>query len=59
MPLKKGFDNERDLADQTDEIFNRVNQFDNKLYLEFGGEIIKKKLCLLILAQTLGNVAEV
>jgi uncharacterized protein (UPF0371 family) len=40
MPRKNGFDNERYLADQTTEIFNRVNQFDNKLYLEFGGKIL-------------------
>ena len=40
MPQKNGFDNERYLAEQTSEILNRVNRFDNKLYLEFGGKIL-------------------
>ena len=37
---KIGFDNEKYLAEQTKEILQRVKQFDNKLYLEFGGKII-------------------
>jgi uncharacterized protein (UPF0371 family) len=35
-----GFDNEKYLAEQTKEILQRTKQFDNKLYLEFGGKII-------------------
>jgi len=36
---KISFDNEKYLSEQTQEIFNRVKKFDNKLYLEFGGKI--------------------
>ena len=36
----KGFDNEKYLREQTSRIFERVKQFNNKLYLEFGGKII-------------------
>ncbi|MBI4978959.1 MAG: DUF1846 domain-containing protein [Spirochaetes bacterium] len=35
-----GFDNDRYLAEQTAAIFERVKQFDGKLYLEFGGKIL-------------------
>jgi uncharacterized protein (UPF0371 family) len=40
MMQKKGFDNERYLAEQTTEIFNRVKKFENRLYLEFGGKLL-------------------
>ena len=33
-----GFDNEKYLAEQTKAILERVKQFNNKLYLEFGGK---------------------
>lgn len=39
--MKKGFDNDKYLKEQTNAILDRVKKFDNKLYLEFGG-----KLCL-------------
>lgn len=35
-----GFDNERYLREQTDAILERVNRFNHKLYLEFGGKIL-------------------
>lgn len=35
-----GFDNELYLKQQTESILERVDMFDNKLYLEFGGKII-------------------
>ena len=35
-----GFDNERYLREQTSAIIERVNRFNNKLYLEFGGKIL-------------------
>jgi uncharacterized protein (UPF0371 family) len=35
-----GFDNERYLREQTTAIVERVNRFNNKLYLEFGGKIL-------------------
>ncbi|MGB2820456.1 MAG: DUF1846 domain-containing protein [Phycisphaerae bacterium] len=34
------FDNEKYLAEQTEAILRRVNRFDNKLYLEFGGKLL-------------------
>jgi len=37
---KTGFDNEKYLSEQTQAILERVEQFNNKLYLEFGGKII-------------------
>src|SRR5512136_1559139 len=40
MPLQIGFDNEKYLAEQTTAILDRVNRFDNKLYLEFGGKLL-------------------
>ncbi len=35
-----GFDNNKYLKEQTQAILERVQKFDNKLYLEFGGKII-------------------
>ncbi|MFH1553173.1 MAG: DUF1846 domain-containing protein [Candidatus Omnitrophota bacterium] len=40
MVKKIGFDNDKYLKEQTAAILERVKQFDNKLYLEFGGKII-------------------
>jgi len=40
MTKKIGFDNEKYLKEQTQAILERVDKFDNKLYLEFGGKII-------------------
>ena len=34
-----GFDNEKYLKMQSEHIRDRINQFDNKLYLEFGGKL--------------------
>ena len=34
--MKIGFDNEKYLQMQSSHIRERINQFDNKLYLEFG-----------------------
>lgn len=36
----KGFDNEKYLREQTEAILERVNRFNNKLYLEFGGKLL-------------------
>ncbi len=35
-----GFDNERYIREQTKEILERVERFDSKLYLEFGGKLM-------------------
>ncbi len=35
-----GFDNEKYLREQTAAILERVNRFNNKLYLEFGGKLL-------------------
>jgi len=35
-----GFDNDKYLVEQTDEILKRVQRFNNKLYLEFGGKLL-------------------
>ncbi|MDI7258588.1 MAG: DUF1846 domain-containing protein [Thermodesulfobacteriota bacterium] len=40
MPVQIGFDNEKYLAEQTRAILDRVNLFENKLYLEFGGKLL-------------------
>ena len=40
MTKKAGFDNEKYLNEQTEEILERVKKFNNKLYLEFGGKIL-------------------
>lgn len=37
--MKIGFDNEKYLSMQSEHISKRINQFDNKLYLEFGGKL--------------------
>ena len=37
--MKKGFDNDKYLAMQSEHIRERIAQFDNKLYLEFGGKL--------------------
>ncbi len=37
---RKGFDNEAYLKEQTASILERVNRFNDKLYLEFGGKIL-------------------
>ena len=37
--MKIGFDNEKYLSMQSAHIRERINQFDNKLYLEFGGKL--------------------
>jgi uncharacterized protein (UPF0371 family) len=40
MPLRKGFDNEKYLEEQTAAIQERVTRFSDKLYLEFGGKLL-------------------
>lgn len=40
MVVKKGFDNDKYLKLQSEEILKRVERFNNKLYLEFGGKIL-------------------
>jgi len=40
MLKKNGFDNEKYLAEQTAAILERVNHFNDKLYLEFGGKLL-------------------
>ena len=37
--MKKGFDNDKYLQMQSEHIRERIAQFDNKLYLEFGGKL--------------------
>ena len=37
--MKKGFDNDKYLLMQSQHIRERIAQFDNKLYLEFGGKL--------------------
>jgi uncharacterized protein (UPF0371 family) len=37
---KRGFDNEKYLEEQSAAILERVERFDNKLYLEFGGKLL-------------------
>jgi uncharacterized protein (UPF0371 family) len=39
MTDKKGFDNEKYLAEQSKAILERVDKFGHKLYLEFGGKL--------------------
>lgn len=38
--MKQGFDNNKYLKTQSEHIIERINQFDNKLYLEFGGKLL-------------------
>ena len=40
MKGKIAFDNERYIKEQTSEILKRVERFNNKLYLEFGGKLL-------------------
>lgn len=40
MILTKGFDNDKYVQEQTAEILERVQRFNNKLYLEFGGKLL-------------------
>ena len=40
MVKRVGFDNEKYLKEQTKAILDRVKQFNDKLYLEFGGKIV-------------------
>ena len=40
MAKTAGFDNEKYLQEQHEKILERVEKFDNKLYLEFGGKIM-------------------
>ena len=40
MPARVGFDNDKYLEQQTKAILDRVNLFDHKLYLEFGGKLL-------------------
>ena len=40
MNNQVGFDNKKYLQEQTTAILERVGQFDNKLYLEFGGKLL-------------------
>ncbi len=37
--MKPGFDNQKYLSMQSEHIRERINKFDNKLYLEFGGKL--------------------
>ncbi|MCF8084872.1 MAG: DUF1846 domain-containing protein [Deltaproteobacteria bacterium] len=40
MEITAAFDNEKYIQEQTAEILERMTQFDNKLYLEFGGKLL-------------------
>lgn len=40
MPIKTAFNNEHYLKEQTSKILERVNNFGEKLYLEFGGKLL-------------------
>ncbi len=40
LTRKIGFDNEKYLQEQTSAILERVNRFNDKLYLEFGGKLL-------------------
>jgi uncharacterized protein (UPF0371 family) len=40
MIQKPGFDNEKYIKEQSTEILKRVDRFNNKLYLEFGGKLL-------------------
>lgn len=37
---RTGFDNEKYLAEQSEEILKRIGQFGDKLFLEFGGKLL-------------------
>lgn len=38
--MATAFDNEKYIKEQAAEILERVNQFDDKLYIEFGGKLL-------------------
>ena len=40
MTFPLGFDNERYLREQSAAILERMHQFNDKLYLEFGGKLL-------------------
>ena len=40
MNCSTAFDNEKYIREQTDEILSRVDRFNNRLYLEFGGKLL-------------------
>ncbi len=40
MPPRIGFDNDKYLAEQSAEILRRIDQFGDKLFLEFGGKLL-------------------
>ena len=40
MPTEAAFDNEKYLMEQTTKIRERVKQFGDKLYQEFGGKLL-------------------
>ena len=40
MTGKVGFDNEKYIQEQSAEILQRVERFNNRLYLEFGGKLL-------------------
>ena len=40
MTQKNGFDNEKYVNEQTSAILERVERFNDKLYLEFGGKLL-------------------
>ena len=40
MVKKRGFDNEKYLREQSEAILERIERFDSKLYLEFGGKLL-------------------
>ena len=40
MPNQIGFDNEKYLTEQSAEILHRIDQFGDKLFLEFGGKLL-------------------
>ena len=37
--MRKGFDNDKYLREQSQQIMQRLSQFDGKLYMEFGGKL--------------------
>ena len=39
--MKLGFDNEKYLRIQSEHIKERISQFGDKLYMEFGGKVIR------------------
>lgn len=43
--MKIGFDNDKYLKMQSEHIRERINQFGNKLYMEFGGKLFDDYSC--------------